>query len=171
MQVAPPKGGQPAGASTGWLSAPRLVTTTNAASPSAQSRRSRRRRRGGRWESERWATREKKVPRFLSSPSPSLKLCYSGRSRWPLRERDKAAGRTDFSSVLESEGSAQLWTACLLSVCLSPSKSTPSHIFFPPLPHLSLLSDHILGLAHVVDDNKKLNSSVFLRYRPENYVK
>lgn len=123
---------------------------------------------GGVAESPRGEQQEKKkVPRFLSSPSPSLKLCYSGRSRWPRRERDEAAGRADFSSVLESEGSAQLWTACLLSVCLSPSKSTPSHIFFPPLPHLSLLSDHILGLAHFVDDNKKQISSVFLRYRPE----
>lgn len=78
----------------------------------------------------------KKVPRLLSSLSIFLKLCYSGRSRWPVSEKEKAAVRADFSSVLESEGSAQLWTACLLSVCLSPSKSTPSHIFFP-LCHIS----------------------------------
>lgn len=63
------------------------------------------------------------------------------------RVRERGGGRAP-ARLLESEGSAQLWAACLLSVCLSPSKSTPSHIHPLPLSHLSLLSDDIPGLAH-----------------------
>ena len=61
--------------------------------------------------------------------------CYSQRGRWPVI---KGRRRADSSLLLESEGSAQLGTAGLLSVCLSvwvpvnpPPSPPPSHIYFP----------------------------------------
>ncbi len=69
-------------------------------------------------------------------------LCYSGRGRWPVIKEE-----ADSSLLPESEGSAQLGTADLLSVCLSLSKSTPLPPYlFSLLPHLSLPPDHCTQL-------------------------
>lgn len=48
-------------------------------------------------------------------------------------------GEADSSLLPESKGSAQLWTAGLLSVCLSPRKSTP----LPSLFSLCLISSSL----------------------------
>lgn len=98
-------------------------------------------RRGGRVDgSRRGGTQDSGF--LLSLCFALMPRCYSRRGRWPVIEGRR---RADSSLLLESEGSAQLGTAGLLSVCLSPSKSTPLTptlpYLFPPLPHLSLPSD------------------------------
>lgn len=126
------------------LSAPLLVTTTN---PGRQVRPARMQpvlpagqgcteEGRGCWKPKRCHTRKRPVC-CLSSV---LGLCYPLGGRWPVIK-----GRRAGSGLLpESEGSAQLWTAGALSVCLSPSKSIPPHISLslpPSLPLLSLPSD------------------------------
>lgn len=72
-------------------------------------------------------------------------LCYSRRGRWPVNKGEAA----DSSLVPESEGSAQLGTAGLLSVWVLVNPPPPPHIYFP-LCFTSLLplpSDHCPRLS------------------------
>lgn len=109
------------------------------------------RKGGGCWKEKMWHTRQRPESGLSPPCSPLsflMALSYPLGGRWPVTKgRRRRAG----SSLLpESEGSAQLWTAGLLSVCLSPSKSTPTppRIFFSPsassLPPFRFLSPSLV---------------------------
>lgn len=100
----------------------------------------------GCWKPKRWHTRKRRVSclsSVLGSCSPlsffDAAVCYPLGGRWPvMKGRRRRRRRAGFSLLPESEGSAELWTAGALSVCLSPSKSIPPPIT-PPPPYASSL--------------------------------
>lgn len=82
MQVAPPRGGSPVKlaerSSAGNDNKPRVAKCAEPVLPQEEGRSLRVLK----------VTNEK-VPRLLSSASTSLKLYYCGRSRWPVRQRQR----------------------------------------------------------------------------------